>query len=122
MDLLQFNYLRTSRKSVFLLFSVLFDADSKSKVNLFRTEPGTLDNTEKLEIPGLLNVSGFCRRKCTVFRLCNYGIRTPVRIWKIDIPHLIDLLISNNFSSMTFFCSTHILRVIIRQSIVYNHS
>ena len=52
----------------------------------------------------------------------NYGIRTPVRIWKIDIHHLIDLLISNNFSSMTFFCATRILRVIIRQSIVFNHS
>ena len=52
----------------------------------------------------------------------NYGIRTPVRIWKIDIPHLIDLLISNNFSSTTFFCAMRILRVIICQSIVYNHS
>ena len=30
---------------------------------------------------------------------------------------LIDLLISNNFSSMTFFCATRILRVIGRQSI-----
>ena len=48
--------------------------------------------------------------------------KNPVRIWKIDIPHLIDLLISNNFSSMTFFCATRILRVIIRQSIVYNDS
>ena len=33
---------------------------------------------------------------------------------KIYIPLLIDLLISNNFSSMTFFCATHILRVIGR--------
>ena len=33
----------------------------------------------------------------------NYGIRGPVRIWKRYIPLLIDLLISNNFSSMTFF-------------------
>ena len=46
----------------------------------------------------------------------NYGIRGPVRIMKIDIPYLIDLLISINFSSMTFFCATRILRVIIRQS------
>ena len=38
------------------------------------------------------------------------------------IPLLIDLLISNNFSSMTFFCATRILRVIGRQSIVYNDS
>ena len=30
------------------------------------------------------------------------------------------LLIYNNFSSMTFFCVTRILRVIGRQSIVYN--
>ena len=29
---------------------------------------------------------------------------------------LIDLLISNNFSSMTFFCATRILRVTGRQS------
>ena len=35
--------------------------------------------------------------------LGNYGIRGPVRIWKRYIPLLIDLLISNNFSSMTFF-------------------
>ena len=35
----------------------------------------------------------------------------------IYIPVLIDLLISNNFSSMTFFCATRILRVIGRQSI-----
>ena len=41
----------------------------------------------------------------------------PVRIWKRYIPLLIDLLISNNFSSMTFFCATHILRVICRQII-----
>ena len=33
------------------------------------------------------------------------------------IPLLIDLLISNNFFSMTFFCATRILRVIGRQSI-----
>ena len=45
---------------------------------------------------------------------------TPVRIWKRYIPLLIDLLISNNFSSMTFFCATRILRVIGRQSKVYN--
>ena len=30
---------------------------------------------------------------------------------------LLDLLISNNFSSMTFFCATRILQVIGRQSI-----
>ena len=52
----------------------------------------------------------------------NFGIgtsliRTPVRIWKRYIPLLIDLLISNNFSSMTFICATRILRVIGRQSI-----
>ena len=41
---------------------------------------------------------------------------------KRDIPLLIDLLISNNFSSMTFFCATRILRVIGRQSIAYNQS
>ena len=37
---------------------------------------------------------------------------------EIYIPLLIDLLISNNFSSMTFFCATRILQVIGRQSIV----
>ena len=47
----------------------------------------------------------------------NYLEKCPVRIWKRDIPLLIDLLISNNFSSMTFFCASHILRVIGRQSI-----
>ena len=43
--------------------------------------------------------------------------KTPVRIWKRCVPLLRDLLISNNFSSMTFFCTTRILRVIGRQSI-----
>ena len=52
----------------------------------------------------------------------NYLEKCPVRIWKRYIPLLIDLLISNNFSSMTFFCATRILRVIGRQSIVYNPS
>ena len=52
----------------------------------------------------------------------NYPEKCPVRIWKRYIPLLIELLISNNFSSMTFFCATRILRVIGRQSIVYNHS
>ena len=33
------------------------------------------------------------------------------------MPLLINLLISNNFSSMTFFCATRILRVIGCQSI-----
>ena len=33
----------------------------------------------------------------------NYLQQTPIRIWKRYIPLLIDLLISNNFSSMTFF-------------------
>ena len=33
----------------------------------------------------------------------NYPENCPVRIWKWYIPLLIDLLISNNFSSMTFF-------------------
>ena len=33
----------------------------------------------------------------------NYLEKCPVRIWKRYIPRLIDLLISNNFSSMTFF-------------------
>ena len=47
----------------------------------------------------------------------NYLQQTPIRIWKRYIPLLIDLLISNNFSSMTFFCATHILRVTGRQSI-----
>ena len=37
-----------------------------------------------------------------------------------SVPLLIDLLISNNFSSMTFFCATRILRVIGRQSKVHN--
>ena len=46
----------------------------------------------------------------------NYTEKCPVRIWKRYIPLLIDLLISNNFSSMTFFCATRILRVIVRQS------
>ena len=50
----------------------------------------------------------------------NYLEKFPVRIWKKYIPLLIVLLISNNFSSMTFFCATRILRVIGRQSIVYN--
>ena len=33
----------------------------------------------------------------------NYLEKCPVGIWKRYIPLLIDLLISNNFSSMTFF-------------------
>ena len=37
-----------------------------------------------------------------------------------DIYLSLYLLIYNNFSSMTFFCVTRILRVIGRQSIVYN--
>ena len=41
----------------------------------------------------------------------NYLQQTPIRIWKRYIPLLIDLLISNNFSSMTLFCTTRILRV-----------
>ena len=52
----------------------------------------------------------------------NYLEKCPVRIWKRNIPLRIDLLISNNFSSMTFFCATRILRIIGRQSTVYNHS
>ena len=36
-------------------------------------------------------------------------------IWKRCIPLIIYLLISNNFSSMTFFCTMHIVRVIGRQ-------
>ena len=52
----------------------------------------------------------------------NYLEKTPVRIRKRYIPLLIDLLISNNFSSMTFFWATRILRVIGHQSIVYNDS
>ena len=51
-----------------------------------------------------------------LYKIDNYLEKTPVRIWKKYIPLLIDLLISNNFS-MTFFCVTHILRVIGRQSI-----
>ena len=51
------------------------------------------------------------------FKIGNYPEKCPVRIWKRDISLLIDLLISNNFSSMTFFCATRILRVIGRQSI-----
>ena len=35
---------------------------------------------------------------------------------RYSLPLLIDLLISNDFSSMTFFCATHILRVIGLQS------
>ena len=35
----------------------------------------------------------------------------------VSIPLLIDLLIPNNISSMTFLCATLILRVIGRQSI-----
>ena len=38
-------------------------------------------------------------------------------IWKRYIPLLIDHLISNNFSSMTFFCAKRILRAIGRQSV-----
>ena len=33
----------------------------------------------------------------------NYPEKCPVRIWKRDIPHRIDLLISNNFSFIRFF-------------------
>ena len=45
----------------------------------------------------------------------NYTDKCPLRIWKIyKLPLLIDLLISNNFSSMTSFCATRILRVIGR--------
>ena len=36
-------------------------------------------------------------------KIGNYLQQTPIRIWKRYIPLLIDLLISNNFSSMTFF-------------------
>ena len=52
-------------------------------------------------------------------KIGNYLEKCPVRIWKsyIGLPLLIDLLISNNFSSMTFFWATRILRVIGRQSI-----
>ena len=52
----------------------------------------------------------------------NYLEKSLVRIWKRYILFLIDLLIFNNFSSMTFFCATSILRVISRQSTVYNDS
>ena len=45
----------------------------------------------------------------------NYTEKCPLRIWKRYIPLLIDLLISINFSSMTFFCATRILRVIGRR-------
>ena len=37
--------------------------------------------------------------------------------WTCYSTWLIDLLISNNFSSMTFFCATRILQIIGRQSI-----
>ena len=47
----------------------------------------------------------------------NYLEKCQVRIWKGYIHLLIDLLISNNFSSMTFYCATRILRVVGRQSI-----
>ena len=47
----------------------------------------------------------------------NYREKCPLRIWKRYLPLLIDLSISNNFSSVTFFCATRILRVIGRQSI-----
>ena len=40
---------------------------------------------------------------CAYFGSGNYPEKCLVRIWKRDIPLLIDLLISNNFSSMTFF-------------------
>ena len=52
----------------------------------------------------------------------NYLEKCPVRIWKRYIPLLIDLLISNNFSSsMTFFCERifyelSVVKVAIRQS------
>ena len=48
----------------------------------------------------------------------NYTEKCRLRIYKRYIPLLIlfiDLLISNNFSSMTFFCAPHILRVIGRR-------
>ena len=41
--------------------------------------------------------------KDTIIFNGNYLEKCPVRIWKKYIPLLIDLLISNNFSSMTFF-------------------
>ena len=47
----------------------------------------------------------------------NYLEKCPVRIWKSYTSLLIDLLISNNFSSISFFCATRILRVIGHQSI-----
>ena len=52
----------------------------------------------------------------------NYWKKTPVRIWKRYIPLLIDLLISNNFSSSydIFLRNAYfsiILRVIGHQSI-----
>ena len=39
--------------------------------------------------------------------LGNYTEKCPVRIWKRYILLLIDLLISNNFSSITFFANTY---------------
>ena len=52
-----------------------------------------------------------CVRDDNSFR-GNYTEKCLLPIWKRYIPLLIDLLISNNFSSMTFFCGTRILRVI----------
>ena len=50
-----------------------------------------------------------------------YIVKCPLWIWKRYIPLFIDLLISKNFSSMVFSCATHILRVIVCQSIrLYN--
>ena len=43
--------------------------------------------------------------------------KKTVRIWKKYILFLIDLLISNNFSSMTFFCA-HILVYFYELSVV----
>ena len=51
------------------------------------------------------------------YKFDNYLEKCPLRIWKRYIPLFIDLLIYNNFSYMTFFCATRILRVIGRQSI-----
>ena len=68
-----------------------------------------------ISLRSFLKLDGIC--KIEFLTLGNYLEKCPVRIWKRYIPLLIDLLISNNFSSMTFFRATHILRVIGRQSI-----
>ena len=95
---------RTSRKmKIFKKWeiAVTYYISKKKKKNFTQTKV-----SEKLNFTS--------DKKYPVF---SYTEKCPLWIWKRYIPLLIDLLISNNFSSMTYFCAMRILWVIGRQSI-----